>query len=147
MSRTRRQRTPFNASRKRLEVVFVDDQMNDPEKRSHIPRWFNDEPGRHDRAVSAGYEFVNSVEVLGVGDKEVHGGNSDIGSRVSRIVGKAEGGEPVRATLMKIKREWYDEDQAAKESQNALIDNALRSGDNPGVATVEKKYGDISISR
>ena len=34
------------------------------------------------------------------------------------------------AYLMKIRQEWYDEDQAELQSRNDKIDNAIRSGKN-----------------
>ena len=147
MSRTRRQRTPFNASRKRLEIAWVDEKMNDHDKRPYVPRWFNDDGDRLARAEAAGYEYVDPQEIVGVGGKEVHGGNSDLGSKVSKVVGKTESKEPIRAVLMKIKREWYDEDQNEKEQKNRMVDEALRSGNNPGGTSVENKYGNVDISR
>lgn len=120
--------------------------MNDPNTRPYEPRWFNDDPGRLARAEAAGYEFVHPDEIDGVGEKEVHGGNTDLGSKVSRVTGKTEEKQAIRSYLMKIKREYYDEDQRAKEIQNRMVDDALRSGNNPDGRVVENKYGDIKIT-
>src|SRR5688572_21541519 len=117
MSRTRRDRTPFSASRKRLEVRYVDEDF---EKKFHA-HWFNDQDGRPERAMDAGYEFVTPQEVIGVGDREVHSGNTDLNSKVSRVVGRAEGNIPIRAFLMKLRRDWYEEDQAKKQEANDLV--------------------------
>lgn len=141
MSRTRRERTPFSASRKRLEVRYVD---KDFEKKFH-PHWFNDQDGRIERAQEAGYEFVAPAEVIGVGDREVNSGNTDLNSKVSRVVGRAEGNHPIRAYLMKLQRDWYEEDQAKKQEVNALVDQAIRAG-KAGGAEIGNRYGDVKLS-
>lgn len=141
MSRTRRDRTPFSASRKRLEVRYVD---KDFEKKFHA-HWFNDQDGRVERAQEAGYEFVTPAEVGGVGDREVHSGNTDLNSKVSRVVGRAEGNQPIRAYLMKLQREWYEEDQAKKQEANDLVDKAIRAG-RAGGAEIGNRYGDVKLS-
>ena len=141
MSRTRRERTPFSASRKRLEVRYVDEDF---EKKWH-PHWFNEQDGRVERAVDAGYEFVKPEEVIGVGDREVHSGNTDLNSKVSRVVGRAEGNIPIRAYLMKLRLDWYKEDQAKKQEVNDLVDKAIRAG-RAGGAEVKNRYGDVKLS-
>lgn len=141
MSRTRRDRTPFSASRKRLEVRYVD---KDFEKKFH-PHWFNDQDGRPERALDAGYEFVKPEEVIGVGDREVHSGNTDLNSKVSRVVGRAEGNQPIRAYLMKLPLDLYQEDQAKKQEQNDMVDQAIRAG-RAGGANVKNQYGDVKLS-
>ena len=37
--------------------------------------------------------------------------NSDVGNKVRAIVGTTEQNEPLYAYLMKIKKEWFEEDQ------------------------------------
>lgn len=141
MSRTRRERTPFSASRKRLEVRYVD---KDFEKKFHA-HWFNDQDGRPERALDAGYEFVTPEEVIGVGNREVHSGNTDLNSKVSRVVGRAEGNIPIRAYLMKLPLELYNEDQAKKQEANDLVDRAIRAG-RAGGADIRNNYGDVKLS-
>lgn len=141
MSRTRRERTPFSASRKRLEVRFKDPDF----RQKFHPHWFNDQDGRIERAQDAGYEFVTPEEVVGVGDREVHSGNTDIGSKVSRAVGRTESNHEIRAYLMKLRREWYDEDQREKQKQNDLVDEAIRAG-KAGGADIGNKYGEVKLS-
>lgn len=141
MSRTRRERTPFSASRKRLEVRYVD---KDFENKFHA-HWFNDQDGRVERAQEAGYEFVTPQEVVGVGEREVHSGNTDLNSKVSRVVGRADGNQPIRAYLMKLQRDWYEEDQAKKQEANDLVDKAIRAG-KAGGAEIGNRYGDVKLS-
>jgi hypothetical protein len=136
-----RERPSFSASRKRLEVRYVDKDFESKE----VPRWFNDQDGRPERALEAGYRFVDAKEVVGVGDREVHSGNTDVGSKVSRVVGRTEQGHPIRAYLMAIPMAYYKEDQAEKEERNALVDKAIRAG-KAGGAEIENKYGDVTLS-
>jgi hypothetical protein len=62
--------------------------------------WFNDEPGRVDRAKLAGYTHVQKN-----------------GEPMSMIVGKDEGGRGKKAYLMEIPQEWYDSDMAAQQAE------------------------------
>ena len=108
----------------------------------------NDYPGRIDQALATGYEFVSPEEVGGVTNNVVSR-NTDIGQdKVRFCVGVAEGGGPLYAYLMKIKQEWYDEDQAKLASRNDMIDKSIRQGRPPG-ASQENFYtpkGGIKIN-
>jgi len=132
----------FASSRKKLEVLWA----NPKEQEDFVARWFNDETDRLVRAEQAGYQYVRPDEVAGVGQGEIGDGNTDLGSRVSRIVGRTESREPIRATLMKINKRFYQEDLDAKEARNALVDSSIRSG-NAGGADIENAYGEVELSR
>lgn len=136
MSRTHRERVPFSANRKRLSVNLKID--------GYVHRWFNDQDDRIQRAIDAGYEFVKPEEIGSVGDKEVHGGNSDLNSKVSRVVGRTSDNQPIRAFLLKLKSEFYAEDKAKKEATNRLVDDAVRAG-KAGGASVENQYGSVDL--
>ena len=130
MSKTHRDRVPFSANRKRLQI--------DEKFEGFVTRWFNDQDGRLERAQEAGYVFVERKEVPRLGQGALHQDNSDINSKVSKIVSKGDK-KPLRAYLMKIKEEWYNEDQETKEGGNRKIDEALRQGQ-PGGNVVENQY-------
>lgn len=118
---TRKERIPFGVQHSRLTVANPDP--------NYVYRWVNDDGrGRIDRATAGGYEFVqaDSDQKVGTGSAD---GNSDVGSRVSRIVGTQEGGAGMRAYLMRIKREWYEQDQKAKQALVDQIDSAIKRGD------------------
>lgn len=136
MTKEHRERTPFSANRTRLSVKLKD--------KGFVHRWFNDQDDRIQRALDAGYEFVKPDEIGSVGDKEVHGGNTDIGSKVSRVVGRTAQEQPIRAFLMKIREEWYLADQELKERKNRLVDEAIRAG-NAGGAGVTNKHGQVQL--
>ena len=94
--------------------------------------WFNDDQGKIERAMRAGYEFVNSDEV-GVHDFSLAGdstktGNQDMGTRVSMVVGTREGGQPMRAYLMKIREEIFRIDQKLQQEKNDEIARTLKAG-------------------
>lgn len=122
-------RVPFGAHRTKLQVEGI---------KGYRLRWFNDIDGRIERAMEGGYVFVERDEVPSLGEGALHQDNSDVNSKVSKIVSKGNK-KPVRAYLMKIKDEWYDEDQLAKESVNQRVDDALRQGQ-PGGNVVENQY-------
>lgn len=132
----RRQRVPFSAQRKRLQV--------DAKFPGYHIRWFNDQDDRLQRAEDAGYEYVHRKEVGQVGDRDVSNGNTDVNSRVSRVVGRTKDNQPIRAFLMKIKDEWYRADQNKKEEQNALVDESIRAGKASG-ADVKNSYGEVRL--
>jgi hypothetical protein len=138
--KTRRERVPFGGPRKRLEVVWADKKHSE----GYVARWINDQDDRLARAEAAGYEFVRPEEIAGVGDKEVHGGNTDLNSRVSRVVGRTGNDQPIRSYLMKISREFYAEDQQKKEAHNRLTDDSVRAGA-AGGAQVDNKYGKVDL--
>lgn len=86
------------------------------------------------RAIKGGYQFVAPDEVdvqnTGLADDVSKNGSSDLGTRVSVIAGGiAEGDtQPQRLYLMKIRQEWWQQDQKVLEQRNEGIARALRSG-------------------
>ncbi len=132
----RRVRVPMGARRSKLQLS--DQEAKALAEAGYVTRWVNDRDGRVERAQAGGYEFVKPEEATSVGNHEVAQGNTDVGGKVSKIVSR---GDPViRAYLMKIKKEYYDEDQKAKEETNRRVDEAL-SGGEAGGAGIENKYG------
>ena len=88
--------------------------------------WINDTGGRLDLALDSGYEFVKKDAVdLAPG---VTPRNSDLGDRVSQIVGKKEDGSPLRAYLMRTPDEYYKESREQLNSQVDATDAAIRKG-------------------
>lgn len=133
----KRKRVPFSANRKRLQV--------DSKFPGFKIRWFNDQDDRLSRAEDAGYEYVNRKEVGQVGDKDISNGNTDVNSKVSRVVGRTRDNQPIRAYLMKIREEYWKEDQAAKAEINGRVDEAIRAG-KAGGADIKNSYGDIKVA-
>ena len=116
-----RVRNVFNGTQAKLTV---NNQI--PGYHMHI---FNDEPGRIQTAIDGGWEFVTPDEVGGVKDS-VTSGNTDLGDKVRFLVGTSEKGDGLYAYLMKIKEEWWEEDQAEIQKRNDRVDDAIRGGVN-----------------
>jgi hypothetical protein len=116
-----RVRNVFNGTQAKLTV---NNQI--PGYHMHI---FNDEPGRIQTAIDGGWEFVTPDEVGGVKDSVVSG-NTDLGDKVRFLVGTSEKGDGLYAYLMKIKEEWWQEDQAEIQKRNDRVDEAIRGGVN-----------------
>ena len=124
MEKKRPNRTPIRGGRDILAV-----QNQDP---NYVYRWVNDTTGRIERFKAAGYEPVTAdVEV---GTKAVDR-NSKLGSVITRSVGGT-----ITAVLMRIPKEWYDEDQAAKQAQIDESDRMLRSDQ-------DVDYGILKVNR
>lgn len=118
---TRPKRTPLGA-RNRLTFGAQDPNF--------VYRIVNDQDERLQQAQEAGYQFVESDTPLG--DKRVaEGGKVD--SRVSKPVGNG-----VRGFLMRIPKEYYDEDQKAKMDLVDETEKAMK----PEKSRIEKAYGD-----
>lgn len=97
-------RRPFGAHVQKLSY---------PPREGFHRHWFNDTPGRIQRAQEAGYTHVQSTD----------------GKNVSRVVGVAEvGGGGLTAFLMEIPLEFYNEDQALKNAKRDEIDQQLKRG-------------------
>lgn len=101
-------RTPLGA---RNRLGFKD---LDPNYEYHV---INDQDDRIDRALQAGYEHVVSDQKLG--DIRVAEGTVP-GAKVAKPVGNG-----VTGYLMRIPREYYEEDQAAKEARVKLSEEAM----------------------
>ena len=122
-AREQRTRIPMSVPRQRLTC---------PEIAGHHVHWINDEPGRVMQAQQAGYEFVSPQEALiTINDLagSMIGEGPDMGSRVSVVVGiQRDDKTPMRAYLMKIRNEWYREDQRQIQEKVDDIQQAMRQG-------------------
>lgn len=88
----------------------------------YMYRVINDVDDRIKRAEAAGYEFVESDDKLG--DVRVADA-SKMGAKVSKPVGNN-----VTGYLMRIKKEWYDEDQQLKQKQIDSTESAMKPNTN-----------------
>lgn len=93
-------------------------KLGAPERPGFVRRWFNDHKNRIAEGEELAYDFVT--------DKGVK--STDPGSRISRIVGSGENGEPLRAYLMETPEEYYQEGLAEKEAKNRQVDDAIAAG-------------------
>ena len=123
------ERIPLAGPRLKLQLSKQDRQGFD--KRGTVPYVFNDQDGRVEQAQTAGYKFTKPENARSFG-------STDSGDGVSKIVTK--GNDLVmRAYLMDIKQEFYNEDQASKLAVTMKVDEALALG-GKGEADVEMAY-------
>jgi hypothetical protein len=118
-------RTPINGARNVLNV-----RGKDP---AYSYRIVNDVDTRVNDFLERGYEVVTDQGVT-VGDKRV-AIPSQSGSVVEMSVGQGQ-----KAVLMRIKKEWYDEDQAAKQQSVDQIENQMKAE-----TRKDGNYGSIKI--
>jgi hypothetical protein len=104
-------------------------------------RWFNDEPGRIDTAIQrGGWEFVTETEVAQSDTNRVLQNNSDPGTRVRMISGKTNENAPLYSYLLKIKQEWYDEDQMDLIDRNRSQEQEMIRNGGLNTDRVGEKY-------
>lgn len=138
--------------RERIRAAFAlpDLKLSVPPIPGYKLYWFRGEPGRLARAERAGYEYVYSNEV-DVNNFDLAGdafkdGNTDMGERVSLPAqdGVGEDGQYLRLYLMKIKEEYWLEDQAEYEKKRIdPIVAALKAG-TTGAGEQGETTGDVA---
>ena len=125
---------PTVAERKRIPMSVPVQKLEAPDIPGYHLHWFNGTPERLQRALDGGYEYVHNrdlkINSVGLGGDSTLSGNTDMGSQVSIVSGRELGrdGQPIRLILMKIKQEWYEEDQKLAEKRNDAVANALTGG-------------------
>jgi len=123
--RERAARVPMSLPTQKLAV---------PDIPGYHLHWMIGTPSRIQQALKAGYEFVDPEETevnnFGLADDASKSGNTDMGSRVSVLAGSdaGESGQGDRLFLMKIKQEWWEEDQKVLEQRNEQVAATLRGG-------------------
>lgn len=105
--------------------------------------WFKEE--NIERAIQAGYENVKRTEVFlhrnNVAGSPGVSGNTDLGTNVSLVMGTFENGHTQRLILMKIRLDWYKDDQLKSIQKQAAIIEGIFEGQQ--VFTGEGKVGDL----
>lgn len=101
---------------------------------AYVYRIVNDTDDRIAQYKEAGYE-IEQESAVSVGDKRVNAASS-VGSGKQISVGQG-----TKAFVMKIPREWYDEDQAAKLARVAAVEQATRE------KALDGTYGELKLSR
>jgi hypothetical protein len=123
--RGRTQRTPVG-TRKVLTVAG--------KEAGYEYRVINDSGDRVQEFLDAGYELVNADSVR-VGDKRVNSGTAE-GSKAQLSVGQGQ-----KAFVVRIRKEWYDEDQARKQAHVNELESATKA------KALDGTYGKLEISR
>jgi hypothetical protein len=121
-------RTPIGANR---DITNVHDTPD-----GQVARWVNDDGGRIDKFIAAGYEFVESAEM---GSSNVDGSHAQDGV-VSKDMGKG-----VTAYLMNQNQEFYDEDQAEKQKIVDSTEDSMRKANVKKENSTDGTYGEVKI--
>ena len=98
-------------------------------------RIVNDEGDRVEQFKAAGYDVVAAKDVT-IGDRRITQASTE-GSVAQAAVG---GG--LKAVVMRIKKEWYEEDQAAKQAEIDKTEAAMKSD-----ALKNSDYGSLNFHR
>lgn len=145
---------PEKAARRRIP-------MTTPQRRLYVAPipgyemfWILGKPERIAQAENAFYEFVTQEEVE-MNDKRVGAdlasGSTDLGSWVSVVAGdeRDSAGQPIRLYLMKVRREYYEEDMQLGEQRNSQVAEALTASYRTGVigGAAPGELGDDSQTR
>lgn len=108
--------------------------------KDYVQRWFNDVDERIHKAKLGGWEIVTYGDLKAVGDRTVNTTKHSDKEPVTKPVG---GG--ITAYLMQIKKEWYEQDQAAKQAQVDELEQSMLPEDKDDQHS--RTYGRINISR
>ncbi len=101
---------------------------------NYVYRIINDSGDRVSEFMEAGYELVANDSVK-VGDKRVNKASAE-GSISQVSVGQGQ-----KAIVVRIKKEWYEEDQAAKQVQVDLLEASTKA------KALDGTYGKLELSR
>lgn len=114
---------PDRSKPKRVSIadqrnILTHPEANDPNYMYRVVVDYKSKPGRIQKFKNAGYVHVQSGE--GMGD-DAAGKPTKLGKQVSVPVGNGETGY-----LMKIPKEYFDEDQSAKEKSLKETEAAMK---------------------
>ena len=101
---------------------------------NYVYRVVNDVDDRVAQFLEGGYELVDKVST-GVGDPRASQGTA-IGSKQEVSVGQG-----IKAKVMRIKREWYEEDQDRKQKFVDQQEASIRE------KALDGNYGKLDITR
>jgi len=100
---------------------------------NYVYRFVNDTGSRIHNFQAAGYEFVSDVDMK-VGDSRVFDPSDNSSNK--RVISN----DGTTSYLMRIKKEFYDEDQAAKAALNDETEQAMKRD------ATQDRYGSLKIS-
>lgn len=111
--------------------------------------WVNDYPGNVQRYLDMGYAPVYQSDAVKIGDLAEDYANR-LGTWINVIVGKTEENQPLRAFLLKIPQEWYDQDRAEKTQERIRKEKQIfgdRLEKHPRFKLQNGEYGEEYLNR
>jgi hypothetical protein len=113
--------TPEASARPKRTPLSVRNRLNVKNKEDgYVYRIVNDVDDHVPTLTERGYELCDMASIGAVGDKRVDNTTS-IGSVAHFSVGQG-----MKAVVMRIKKEWYEEDQATKQQQVDEIEATMK---------------------
>jgi hypothetical protein len=140
------ERVTSTEARSRIPMSLPVQKLAVPEIPGFHLHWMRGDAARIMQAQRAGYSFVTQDEVelanTGIANDTDNSGNTDMGTRVSIVSGGDvdSGGQPERLYLMKLREEFWEEDQKVLADRNESIAQTLRGGKNPGQDAPDGAY-------
>lgn len=128
---TRRERPPVGGLR---DILTIADK--DP---NYEYRWVKDVPGRIKWLEERGWEIV--LDSLKVGQETVDSPKGKLASALTRF-----GGGTVTLVAMRILKEWYDADQAAKQELVDAVEEQMVGEANSGRIPGSNETGYVPTS-
>lgn len=115
------------AVRRRIPMSLPQQKLEAPPIPGYHMHWFTE--ARVPRAMQAGYEIVHTHELPlnqhNIATDRGLSGNQSLDSSIRIVGGVTEAGQTEWLVLMKIKEEWWKEDQAALAAKNAKVLSAI----------------------
>ena len=113
--------------RKRIPLSVPRRKMEAPDLPGFHLHWFLE--SNVPTALQGGYEFVKMDEFplnqIGVATDTSVSGNADLGTNIKIIAGIGADNRAEYQLLMKIREEWWKEDQKVIEARNASVMEAI----------------------
>lgn len=139
------ERATTKVEAKEREYVSLDTpwaRLDHPDIPGHHCHWFNDVPGRIDRAKRAGYQIVTPQEVPFFGDRSNDPSQREgIDDQVRTVVDKYDNGEPIWGVLMKIPLKIYNSQQHSRELRELeKLSAAARKGQEKNKPGADELY-------
>lgn len=126
--------TPQLERASRIPMSVPQQKLSVPDIPGYHLHWMLGTPERLSQALKAGYQFVEKDEVQvtnrNLADDADSDGGTDLGSRVTVVAGgdTTSNGQHVSLVLMKLRQEWWEEDQKRLEQHSDRLAAALRAG-------------------
>jgi hypothetical protein len=119
-------RVPRHEQSDKINVVYQDP--------NYAYRWVNQRPGRIESFLLAGWEMAPGDTVLG---------DTSVEDQITRTSGAIERhmGQGTKANLMRIRREFYNEDQEAKQRQLDISEQAMNR------EAMQGRYGTFKVEK
>lgn len=127
-----------NISGRRVRLSVREDKLD---RNLWEYRFVNDEGNRVHTFQEDGWELVPDR------DGEIKKDGTGMGAEVAQLVGTQKTGAALRAVLMRIPKEIYQDDQLAKQRAIDETEVSLKSGAVPGADSVITAREGLSISR